>query len=345
MQTVFSRLPHPNSFKFLHIASLILPAPLFALLALLCLSSPTHGQSQIMLPLIAANTTKPSAEQPVDVQDASLALANSGKVFLPMASVGKLPLTTEKYLVGYSLESSISALGGRLTIHVPQQTIPMNGCTLTVVSPNPQADWLEAYIYVICDYSPPNPPKWITDLYKPITISMDYSKVDLTYLDETRLTMASGPTYDWAPEIGGWKPMPAMADTQTDTIWQTSVDVATKRVNLSTNHTFIVPRVAVGYSISDMTIGPAGTLYAAAAPVIYSVGNNGTLERVVNLDEVAGAADLHTSFSRFAVNTKNGEFYVALRGKAKLAQRSKSMQSRTPSYAQYIPYRRRKNYG
>ena len=137
MQASFSRLAHSNSPKYLHIASLIFAALLAALLALLCLISPAHGQGQIKLPLIISAIAEQSAQQPLDVPDDLVTPAQVGKLLLPLVSAGNMDLATVVFPVGYSLESSISALGGRLTIQIPQQAVSMNNCTLTVVSPIP----------------------------------------------------------------------------------------------------------------------------------------------------------------------------------------------------------------
>ena len=305
MPDISSRLPLAHSLRFLKIVALLLAA----LLALVSTALPAGSQTQTALPLIVTGADSSAAS------DAPLVQAQAGKLFLPMVSAGARQITTEEYTVSYDQESTIVALGGRVKIHIPKEAVPYFNNTLTVMSPDPQAAWLELYIYII-NRPGSTYPIHITELYKPITLTLDYSKVDLTYLDETRLTVAGTPSYDWVPPIGEATTLAEDAAPQADRIWQTSVNVAEKRVILNTNRGFIAPRLAVGYSISDMASGPGNTIYAAAAPIIYTVNGNGTLARVVNLDEVSGAVDLHTSLTRFAVNTQNGDIYLALRGKA-----------------------------
>ena len=247
----------------------------------------------------------------------ALAEAAAGRTYLPLAVTKGIQLTTENYPVGYWTASSIKVFGGRVTVTIPKQAIPYSTCTLTIVTPDAQAAWLEAYVYIVCSAGTLAPPVYVTELYAPITITLDYAKVDLAYLDETRLTLLDSPSTNWVPEVGGWRPMPAESAESADTgatIWQTRVDTTAKRMVLTTNRTFVVPRIAVGYAISDMATGPGG-VYAAAAPIIYRVGANGSLTRQVNLDEVPGASTLSTSFTRFTVNESSGEFYLPLRSK------------------------------
>ncbi len=264
-------------------------------------------------------TSAPEAHAAPDSPDPSvmpLPQASAQRVFLPLVLSKPIQITRENYPVGYSTEGSFAALGGRLVIDIPKQAMPYNDCTLTVLSPDPQAAWLEAAVYIMCGVNAVQPPVYVTDLYQPITISLDYAQADLTYLDDSRLTVLSDPSYDWVPEIDGWKPVPITpALAETTTIWQISVDTAGKRVILKTNRTFIVPRVAPGYTITDLAPGPGSGVYAAASPIIYTVGASGNLVQVVDLDALPAANDLLKSFSRFAVNTANGEIYLALRGK------------------------------
>ena len=267
------------------------------------------ADSRTDLPMIMMQNSPPEEALTQSSVDERLAPDASQKVMLPFVYGQSTQITSEQFEVGYSLESNISALGGRVAIHLPLHALSRNMCTLTVVSPDPQAAWLEAYVYIICGSGGPNE-EYMTEMYQPMSISLDYSKADLTYVDETRLTLASSPSYDWAPEIGGWRPLPEAASVDGDKIWQIGVDTAKKRVILNANRSFIVTRVDVGYAISEMASAPGGQVYAAARPVIYRVGTGGKLNRLANLEDVPGGSAIARQFAHFTVNPSSGEIYL-----------------------------------
>ncbi len=274
--------------------------------------------SLLLLPLgygLAQGTApdvEPQPASPAPTGPAGAELLSVQRVYLPLAqnaSKGSA-LVQETYPVGY-YTGLVTALDSRLGIFFPQGAVNYPRCTLLVQTPDPKADLLEIYMYISCQVNLGEPP-YYPDLNFPVTISIDYSQLDLTSLDEQRLNIS----YEW---LSGAVPQTSNAIDSPD---QPAAGTSLENIVVDTVHKTVsgqslslyTMHLDPGFTLTDLAAAPGGTAYAAAAPIVYSLQANGSLQRYLDLTGPAQVNGLMPSFQHISANPANGEIYLGLRG-------------------------------
>jgi hypothetical protein len=250
----------------------------------------------------AGSTAEPTGAVTLNIQ----------RVYLPYTqNAGRSGgLVQEAYPVGWDA-TLITALDGRLGVFFPQGAVNYPNCTLIVQTPDPQAEWLQFYMYISCQVNLGEPP-YYPSLNFPVTISVDYSRLDVTYLDEQRLNISYG--YEWLSSAQSREPDAAANPTQPDVLYQLDnivVDTVNKTVSGQADELYYM-RLDPGFTLTDLAAAPGGSAYAAAAPIIYTLQPNGSLQRYLDLTDLAQANGLKPSFQNISANPASGEIYLGL---------------------------------
>lgn len=220
------------------------------------------------------------------------------RVFLPLVRGAPITLTHERHPIQPATDQTISALNGRLTVELPAGAITgcEADCTLHVLSPDPNAQWIEAHLYISSR---------VGSLNRPIRLAVDYRSLPSAFLDEERLTLDDRPSFDWLPS-------PAPSDNAT-TLDQNSrrvrVDTSRKLVELETDQIPLTIRLNRNYVITDLAPASGGSFYALASPIIYRVTADGRMTRIANLEAFPEIAP-HIFVTRFVSNPATDEIYL-----------------------------------
>ena len=254
----------------------------------------------LLLCLIA--TLPLHSAQATDPQEPPTPARNSTSTYLPLLSTPFLS-AVDTFPIG-SEGGTFTALNGRVTLNFPEGAVNYLRCVLHVETDNLQAAELALKITIPCQIMPDEAPYYYSDFKSPVTITMDYAKVDLTYTDELRLGILYGES---ATQLAAGDVSSALA------VDDLVVDPAAKTVSGKINAAGTY-RLGRNYTFVDLNDGPGGA-FAAAPPFIYTALPGGKLDRYLNLDEIDPAGDRMHGFNRFAVNPNTGEMYLALAGK------------------------------
>ena len=263
------------------------------------------GWVMVVLALLAA--VEGGGEPIAPVEPAGGAAA---KVFLPAIGTPSYAMN-EAYPVTWA-GGRMEALDGRLVLDFPQGAVNYPNCVVHLETPNGQAEWLVVNFYIACQVNQGEPPYYFSQFNFPVTIQMSYAKVNLASLDEARLSIFTGyPLAQGAADQA--LPLGARVTPAGIPVDGMVVDTVNRVVSGKIDGPgayYLDP----GFTITDLAAG-AGGVYAAAAPIVYRVQPDGSLQRYLNLDEMAAASELYRRFSRFAVNASSGEIYLPLAGK------------------------------
>jgi len=224
--------------------------------------------------------------------------------YLPMIMSPSMSIT-ETHPVDWS-GGQITMLNGLLTLDFPQGAVNYPGCQIEATLDDKTADWYLISFNIPCILNRDEPPYYFYKFNFPVTITFDYSHIDVAGLDEQRMSINEGYPTDAASALSQVLPQGVKID-------ELVVDTVNKKVSGKIGYTGSY-YLDQGYRITDLDAGTGG-VFAAATPIVYQVAPNGGLTRYLNLDEISAASELYRNFSRLAVNSTSGEVYMALTGK------------------------------